>query len=136
VAKEQIVGMVAAVDWLLEQSDEANTVEYNRRANIIAHAVKDVPTMQSRIVVPKIANHVPHLLLKYDPSIVGVTVRQVQERLRAQKPPIELNPNTGNKPNQGIPSDENTLVVGVWMLLPGETEVVARRLHAALTQKA
>jgi L-seryl-tRNA(Ser) seleniumtransferase len=60
----------------------------------------------------------------------------VQERLRAQKPPIELNPNTGNKPNQGIPSDANTLVVGVWMLLPGEAEIVGRRLHAALTQKA
>jgi L-seryl-tRNA(Ser) seleniumtransferase len=136
VAKEQIVGMVAAVDWLLDQSDEANTAEYNRRTNIIAQAVKDIPTMQSRIVVPRIANHVPHLLLKYDPSIVGVTVRQVQERLRSQNPPIELNPNTGNKPNQGIPSDQNTLVVGVWMLLPGETEIVARRLRAALIQKA
>jgi L-seryl-tRNA(Ser) seleniumtransferase len=136
VAKEQIVGMVAAIDWLLDQSDEANTAEYNRRANIIAHAVKDIPTMQSSIVVPRIANHVPHLLLKYDPSTVGVTVRQVQERLRSQNPPIELNPNTGNKPNQGIPSDQNTLVVGVWMLLPGETEIVARRLRAALTQKA
>jgi L-seryl-tRNA(Ser) seleniumtransferase len=136
VAKEQIIGMVAAVDWLLEQSDEANTAEYNRRANIIAHAVKDIPTMQSSIVVPRIANHVPHLLLKYDPSTVGVTVRQVQERLRSQKPPIELNPNTGNKPNQGIPSNENTLVVGVWMLLPGEAEIVAHRLRAALTQKA
>lgn len=135
VAKEQIVGMVAAIDWLLDQSDDANTAEYNRRANIIAHAVKDIPTMQSSIVVPKIANHIPHLLLKYDPSAVGVTVRQVQERLRAQKPPIELNPNTGNKPNQGIPSDANTLVVGVWMLQPGEAEVVARRLHEALTRK-
>jgi L-seryl-tRNA(Ser) seleniumtransferase len=136
VAKEQIAGMVAAVDWLLEQSDEANTAEYNRRANIIARAVKDIPTMQSSIVVPRIANHVPHLLLKYDPSTVGVTVRQVQERLRAQKPPIELNPNTGNKPNQGISSDANTLVVGVWMLQPGESEIVARRLRAALTEKA
>jgi L-seryl-tRNA(Ser) seleniumtransferase len=135
VAKEQIVGMVAAIDWLLDQSDEANTAEYNRRANVIARAVKDIPTMQSSIVVPKIANHVPHLLLKYDPSTVGVTVRQVQERLRGQKPPIELNPNSGNKPNQGIPSDVNTLVIGVWMLQPGEAEMVAHRLHEALIRK-
>ena len=35
VAKEQIVGMVAAVDWLLEQSDEADMAEYTRRANIM-----------------------------------------------------------------------------------------------------
>jgi uncharacterized pyridoxal phosphate-dependent enzyme len=136
VAKEQIVGMVAAIDWLLEQSDEANTAEYNKRCKIISDAVKNIPTMQVSVVTPKIANHVPHLLLKYDPEKVGVTVREVQERLRAQKPPIELNPNTGNKPNQGIPSDANTLVVGVWLLQPGEPEVVARRLRAALTQKA
>jgi hypothetical protein len=41
----------------------------------------------------------------------------------------------GNKPNEGIPSDANTLV-GVWMLQPCESEIVARQLHAALTQKA
>lgn len=136
VAKEQIVGMVAAVDWLLEQSDEANTKEYNRRCKVISDAVKSIPTMQSSVVVPKIANHVPHLLLKFDPATVGVTVPQVQERLRGQNPPIELNPNTGHKPNQGIPSDANTLVIGVWMLQPGEDEIVARRLRAVLTQKA
>ena len=64
-----------------------------------------------------------------------MTVPQVQDRLRAQSPAIELNPNTGHGPNQGIPSDANTLVIGVWMLLPGEAEIVATRLHQALTQK-
>ena len=136
VAKEQIVGMVAAVDWLLEQNEAEMTAEYTRRAKLISDAVKSIPTMQSQVVVPRIANHVPHLLLKYDPNTVGVTVPQVQQRLRAQKPPIELNPNTGHPPNQGIPSDANTLVVGVWMLLPGEAEIVARRLHETLIQKA
>src|SRR5215469_5661504 len=38
VAKEQIVGMVAAVDWLLEQSDEKDQAEYMRRANSISDA--------------------------------------------------------------------------------------------------
>ncbi|MBV9265127.1 MAG: selenocysteine synthase, partial [Acidobacteriaceae bacterium] len=33
VAKEQIVGMVAAVDWLLSQSDEAMQAEFQRRAD-------------------------------------------------------------------------------------------------------
>jgi L-seryl-tRNA(Ser) seleniumtransferase len=51
-------------------------------------------------------------------------------------PSIELNPNTGQKPNQGIPADANTLVVGVWMLQPGEDAIVGRRIRAALTKKA
>ena len=73
VAKEQIVGMVAAVDWLLEQSDEKNQAEYMRLTDIIVNAVKDVPTMKTRVFMPPIANHVPHLLLSYDPSVVGIT---------------------------------------------------------------
>jgi L-seryl-tRNA(Ser) seleniumtransferase len=132
VAKEQIVGMVAAVDWLLEQSDEKNQAEYMRRANIIVDAVKGVPTMKSRVFMPSIANHVPHLLLAYDPSVVGLTPMQVQEKLRTQRPSIELNPATGTSSRVGLPSDENTIVITTWMMQPGEAEMVARSLRAAL----
>jgi len=133
VAKEQIVGMVAAVDWLLEQSDEANQAEYMRRANTIIRMVKDVPTMATEIFMPEVANHVPHLILAYDPSVVGITPKEVQERLRNQRPQIELNPATGSTGRLGPHSNENTIVVGTWMLQPGEAEIVGRQLHAALT---
>ena len=133
VAKEQIVGMVAAVDWLLEQNDEANHAEYMRRANTIVEMVKDIPTMKTEIVIPEIANHVPHLVLAYDPVVVGITPKQVQERLRSQRPQIELNPATGATGRLGAHSNENTIVVGTWMLQPGEAEIVGRHLHAALT---
>jgi L-seryl-tRNA(Ser) seleniumtransferase len=133
VAKEQIVGMVAAVDWVLEQNDEANQAEYMRRAETIIRAVKDVPTMKTEIFVPEIANHVPHLILAYDPQAVGITPKQVQDRLRAEPPRIELNPATGTSGRLGTHSNENTIVVGTWMMLPGEAEIVGRRLHEVLT---
>jgi L-seryl-tRNA(Ser) seleniumtransferase len=132
VAKEQIVGMVAAVDWLLEQSDEKNQAEYMRLSDIIADEVKNVPTMKTRVYMPPIANHVPHLLLSYDPVVVGITPQQVQEKLRAQTPSIELNPATGTRSRVGIPSDENTIVISTWMLQPHEAEIVGRSLRAAL----
>jgi L-seryl-tRNA(Ser) seleniumtransferase len=133
VAKEQLVGMVAAVDWLLEQNDEANQAEYMRRAEIIIRAVKDIPTMKTEIFMPEIANHVPHLILAYDPQTVGLSPKQVQERLRTQKPPIELNPATGTSGKLIPHANENTIVVGTWMLLPGEAETVGRRLHEVLS---
>jgi L-seryl-tRNA(Ser) seleniumtransferase len=132
VAKEQIVGMVAAVDWLLEQSDEVLQAEYVRRANIIIQTVKDIPTMKTEIFVPEIANHVPHLILAYDPKIAGITPKQVQDRLRSERPQIELNPATGTTGRMGLHSNENTIVVGTWMLQPGEAEIVGNRLYAAL----
>jgi L-seryl-tRNA(Ser) seleniumtransferase len=133
VAKEQIVGMVAAVDWLLEQSDEANQAEYKRQANTIIEMVKNIPSMKTEIFIPEIANHVPHLILAYDPKIVGITPKQVQERLRTQRPQIELNPSTGSSGRLGTHSNENTIVVGTWMLQPGEAEIVGRQLFAVLT---
>jgi L-seryl-tRNA(Ser) seleniumtransferase len=132
VAKEQIVGMVAAVDWLLEQSDEKNQAEYMRRADTITRMVKDVPTMRATVYMPEVANHVPHLILDYDPAVVGITPKEVQERLRQQRPSIELNPATGSTERLGPHSNQNTIVVGTWMLQPGEAEIVGRQLRAVL----
>jgi L-seryl-tRNA(Ser) seleniumtransferase len=136
VAKEQIVGMVAAVDWVLSHTEESMQGDYKKRADLIALAVKGIPSVSTEIVVPRIANHVPHLLIRFDPTVTGTTTTQIVAALREQKPSIELNPNTGHKPNQGIPSDANTLVVGVWMLQPGEDAIVGHRIRAALTTKA
>jgi len=55
--------------------------------------------------------------------------------LRNGSPSIELNPSTGRRGgSSGLHSDENTVVVGVWMLEPGEDLIVARRLHEVLSQ--
>jgi L-seryl-tRNA(Ser) seleniumtransferase len=134
VAKEQIVGMVAAVDWLLEQSDEANQAEYMRRTDTIIRMVKDIPTMKTEVFMPEIANHVPHLILAYNPQVVGMTPKQVQDRLRTLRPRIELNPATGTTGRLGPHSNENTIVIATWMMQPGEAEIVGRQLNAVLSQ--
>lgn len=133
VAKEQIVGMVAAVDWILEQNDEALEKEFTNRANLIGRMVKHIPTMQISIFVPPVANHVPHLVMTYDPSVVGITPHEVQQRLRSQNPSIELNPATGSRRSiTGEGSGENEIVVGTWMLQPGEDEIVGHELRKVL----
>jgi L-seryl-tRNA(Ser) seleniumtransferase len=134
VAKEQIVGMVAAVDWLLSQSDETMQAEFQRRADRIASELKTIPTLESQIAVPAVANHVPHLLLRYDQQRVRIAPIEVARKLRAGDPSIELNPSTGHREGSaGLHSDENTIVVGVWMLQPGEDVIVARRLRDVLS---
>ena len=135
VAKEQIVGMVAAVDWFLNQSDAEFEAEFRRRADRIAAALKDIPTLTSEIFIPPIANNVPHLLIRYDTRRVGISPKEVVKQLRAGTPSIELNPATGStQASAGIPKDTNKIVVGVWMLEPGEDVIVARRLREVLTQ--
>lgn len=133
VAKEQIVGMVAAVDWFLSQSDDALETEYRRRADRISAELKSIPTLKAEIVVPEVANHVPHLLLRYDQQRVQIAPLDVAKQLRHGNPSIELNPSTGRREGSaGLHSDENTIVVGVWMLKPGEDAIVAKRLKEVL----
>jgi L-seryl-tRNA(Ser) seleniumtransferase len=136
VAKEQIVGMVAAVDWVLSHTEESMQGDYQKRVDRIVAEMKDIPSVKCESVTPKIANHVPHLLIRFDPAVVGMRTAEIVATLRSGRPSIELNPNTGQKPNQGIPSDANTLVVGVWMLQPGEDAIVGQRIRAVLTKKA
>jgi len=133
VSKEQIVGMVAAVDWFLSQSDEGMEAEFRTRADKISAHLKGIPGLQSRIVTPPVANRVPHLVLTYDQSRVRISASAVADALRHGTPCIELNPATGHQNSHGVTGSEDAIVVGVWMLQPGEDMVVARRLREVLS---
>ena len=134
VAKEQIVGMVAALDWLLEQTDEAIEREARRRAERIVAHLRDLPTLTTEVFVPPVANHVPHLMIRYDQQRIAITPADVAIALREGQPSIELNPATGRTSGAaGLHSDENTIVVGPWMMKPGDDVVVGRRLREVLS---
>jgi L-seryl-tRNA(Ser) seleniumtransferase len=133
VGKEEIIGLVAAVDWLLEQNEEAMLAEFQKRAERIAGQVKSIPSVETKIFVPPVANHVPHVLISYDQNCIPITGQQIMEKLRQGSPRIELNPATGGGPAMaGLPSGPYTVVVGVWMMEPHEPPIVARRLREVL----
>ena len=133
VAKEEIVGMVAAVAWFLKQDDATMEAEFRQRAQRIADQLAKIPTVKTQIFMPPIANHVPHLVINYDAARVKTNGREVLHKLREGKPRIELNPATGGGPaSAGLPSSPDTIVVGVWMLQPGEDAIVGKRLREVL----
>jgi L-seryl-tRNA(Ser) seleniumtransferase len=133
VSKEQIVGMVAALDWFLAQTDAGMEAEFRRRADRIAAQLKGIPTLETQVAIPTVAaNVVPHLLISYDQKRIKISPADVAKELRKGTPSIELNPLTGQKRGAGLPNAENMIVVGVWMLQPGEDLIVARRLKEVL----
>ncbi len=133
VGKEEIVGLLAAVDWFLKQDDAAMEAEYRARAQRITERVRSIPGVEARIFIPSVANHVPHLLISYDPNRIKLSASEVMQKMRDGTPRIELNPSTGGGPaSAGLPGGHNVLVVGVWMLQPGEDQIVGRRLQEVL----
>jgi L-seryl-tRNA(Ser) seleniumtransferase len=122
VGKEEIVGLVAAVDWLLSQDEAAIVAEAQKRAERIAAQVKGIPSVETKIFLFPVANHVPHLQINYDPNRIPLTGQQVLEKMRQGSPRIELWPAAG----------PNDVTVGVWMLEPNEDMIVGRRLREVL----
>jgi len=138
VAKEEVVGLVAAIDWFLNQEDDALEAEFQKRAGLVAARLKSLPTVETKVFIPPVANHVPHLLVTYDQNRIKISAADVMLKMRQGTPRIELNPSTGGSPaSAGLPGGSNTVIVGVWMLQPGEDAIVAERLyqvlHAALS---
>lgn len=121
VNKEEILGMMAAVEAYLKKDHPAEWREFERRVKIVADSVGPIAGVKTEEFVPEIANHVPHLRITWDPSRLKVTPDEVAKRLREGNPSIELRPGAA----QGIE-------VAVWMLEPGEAQVVARRIREVL----
>jgi len=132
IAKEQIVGMVAAVDWVLEQTDAGLAAEANQRIDVITRHIKNVPTMKTNTYMPPLADHTPTLEMKFDPTVLGITAKEVQARLRALKPAIELNGASTGRPTANGADAMDSISVETWMLQPGEDEIVGRELRKAL----
>ena len=124
VNKEEMLAMMVAVEHYLKRDHAADLREWNRRCDVIAMAAKQVKTVTSEVIVPPIANHVPHLVLRWDAASVKLTPAEAMQRLADGEPSIEACPLT----------DQERLVFGVWMMQPGDAEVVARRVREVLKE--
>ena len=116
--------MLVAVELYLARDAEAEWKEWERRAALIVSSVAGVKAIEARTNVPPIANHVPHIKLAWEKAALGLSSDEVRRRLRTGEPSIEIVPGGG-------PSDapRQEITIGVWQMQPGETEIVARRLH-------
>ena len=66
----------------MKKDHEAEWKEWERRIRTIVDSVRDMPTVQTETFVPPIANHVPHLRMKWDPRKIAISPHGYQEALR------------------------------------------------------
>ena len=118
VNKEEMIGMLVALELYINRDHDATWKEWDRRVAVITNAVKGLKSMTSEVKVPEIANHTQHLYLRWDESALKLGPLEVRKHLLEGTPSIEVTPST----------NKQELVFTVWMLQPGEAEIVARRL--------
>ncbi|MBV8820775.1 MAG: selenocysteine synthase, partial [Acidobacteriaceae bacterium] len=125
VNKEEMLGMMVAIENYAKRDHDAEWKEWEKRIGIIKDSVAGLATLDAEVFVPEIANHVPHLRLKWDAAALKITPAEVQKQLRTGEPAIEP-----------TPSGHDELIFTVWMLQPGEAQTVARRLRSIFKSAA
>jgi len=125
VGKEEIVGMVKALECYLKEDHDALNAEWQHRLDLVSAEISKVPGVSTKFFVPDIANHVPHMEILWDKRI-SATPRDIASALLASKPAIVLS--TGE--------EGEALSLNSFMLQPGEDKIIATSLAAVLKAHA
>jgi len=117
VGKEEIVGLLTAVERYLKVDHEAEHREMEAKVSHIIQAVADAG-VRGTVDVPEIANHVPHAVLEWDEAEKKLTAQQVVKQLRDGEPSIAVSRQR-----------EGGLRISVWLMRGDEHKIVAKRLR-------
>jgi seryl-tRNA(Sec) selenium transferase len=143
VGKEEIMGLLAAVEAWKKYDLAALDKEWTRRVKKVAQLAESVPGVTTEIQTPPGGNRYPTLTVKWDEEAFKLTVAECARKLRYGSPPIETltasNPST--VPGLVIPRDPkapapparpDALRIVSMTLQPGEEVIVGRRLREEL----
>lgn len=119
VGKEEIVGMVKALELYLNDDHDALWKDWQAQLEYISAQITKVPGVTTKYFVPDIANHVPHMDIGWDAAKISLTPAQVSQLLRDSRPSIVM----------ASGEERPGLSMNSFMLQPGEHKVVATQLE-------
>jgi L-seryl-tRNA(Ser) seleniumtransferase len=126
VCKEEIIGLLAALDLFLRTDHVAERSAWNKACDAILAAAQGIPGV--RAVLEDDDRHPsPVVVVYFEPSWAGPSNKDVADAMLHGDPSIEI----------ALPGPHKD---GLWMmpvnLQPGEEHIVARRLREVLTSGA
>ncbi len=142
VGKEEILGVLAAVEWSSKRDYRADCRVWESRLQHIAKLVNSITGVQAEIYYRKVGNEVPHLAVRWDEKAFGLTKEQCIDALRNGEPHIEVYNGMGRElvrqadpqPKQEHRSGDPVYVISIASntLQPEDEKQVARRLMEIL----
>jgi uncharacterized pyridoxal phosphate-dependent enzyme len=144
VGKEEIIGILTAVETWLKTDLSKLDKEWSVRVERIATLVKTVPDVETDISTPTDGNRYPTLHISWDEEKWGYTVKDCVQALRAGDPVIEVagadNPSIvpavreGNvKPGRKEPRRRGKLELVSSTIRPSEVLIVGQRIREILS---
>lgn len=131
VGKEEIMGMLTAVEMWKKRDHDAEWKQWEGWLNEIATSVKRVDGVTTQIDGPEgLSNRSPRLVIRWDGEKLGITGQEVAKTLLDTEPRIVLGSGTGSRPDHMA----STVSITPYMMMPGNSKVVAERLYAVLSK--
>jgi L-seryl-tRNA(Ser) seleniumtransferase len=145
VGKEEVIGLLTAIETWLTIDSKKLYAEWNERADRIAKLVETVPGVKTEIYVPGDGNRYPTLRVSWDQAAWGFSITDCVKKLRASDPVIEVlgvdNPSLVSavhegvdkpKPNPKELKEQNHIELVSMTIQPGEEMIVGQRLREIL----
>ena len=129
VGKEEIVGLLTAVELCLKKDHEAERREYQAMLNRVSERLRGAPTVKTEMIPNLDYSHSPRLSVQWDEAKLGVSIDQMVKRLREGEPSIEASDMTRFRPAwKGLGIFPNNLQ-------PGEEIIIADQVKKILQSK-
>jgi uncharacterized pyridoxal phosphate-dependent enzyme len=142
VGKEEIIGVIAALEYWSKADLGALNAEWTTRVQRAQKLVDTVPGVTTGITIPTGGNSYPTLNVSWDEAKFGLTIDQCAEQMRAGEPRIEVltnnNPSLLTTVHEGMPDSAargprpNRISIISMTLQPGEDLIVGNRLRQIL----
>jgi L-seryl-tRNA(Ser) seleniumtransferase len=134
VGREEVIGMLAAVESWVKRDHDAEWKEWVGRCDTIANRVTKIPgvTAAVRREPGGRGNRSPRVAIQWDSKKLGITGAEVTEILDTTEPRIVLG---GGGGGQEQPGGDTGISITAFQMAPGDDKIVADRIYQILSAK-
>lgn len=132
VGKEEIMGMLAAVEMWVKRDHKAEWQVWESWLDQIATSVKRINGVSTRVVQPSadLSNRTPRLVIEWDGARLGIVGPEAGKLLLDGDPRIVVAGSSGSR----TANLASSVSIVPYMMMPGEAKIVADRLYATLSK--
>lgn len=124
VGKEEIMGMLAAIEMWPKRDHKAEWKVWEDRLTHVSKRLSAIPGLTSTIRQPSadLSNRTPALNIQWDTAKLAITGQALAKQMLDTEPRVVVANPTANSIN-----------VVAYMLMPGDEKIIADKLHRILT---
>lgn len=121
VGKEELAGLIRALQLFIEEDHDANIAEWTERTETIATALREVPGLSITVTEGEKTAVAPEVFIRIDPGLAGIDATTLVAELRGENPRVFVGPDNLH---------ESAFTVNPMCLTDDEAEYVVERIRS------